>query len=234
VNGDVITDLDVAALVEAHRRFGAEATLHLRPVGDPSAFGVVELDRDGRVTRFLEKPAPGTTESELINAGTYVMEASVLDDIVLGVPESVERVTFPKIAARRGLYGVPTDDYWLDVGRPDLYLQANLDLLAGRCDAGLPSLVTGGNGVHDEAEVDDGAAVTDSVVAGGVSIGAGSTIRRSVLLTGAAVGQDVTVEDSVVMGAVGDGAMLSGAVIGVSATIEPSRQVTNERIPAPS
>jgi mannose-1-phosphate guanylyltransferase len=233
-NGDVITDLDVAALVAAHRRRHAEATLHLLPVVDPSTFGVVELDAAGRVTRFLEKPAPGATTSNLINAGTYVMEPSVLDDIAPDVPVSVERVTFPAIAARGGLHGVATDDYWLDVGRPDLYLQANLDLLAGCYDAALPSRVGGGDGVDGGADLADDVTVSESVVAAGVRVGPGSRVHRSVLLAGASVGQDVVVEDSVVMGVVGDGAVLSGAVIGATATIDPGQQVTNERIPAPS
>ncbi len=234
VNGDVITDLDVAALVAAHRAYGAETTLHLTPVDDPSAFGVVELDDAGRVARFLEKPAPGTTESNLINAGTYVMEPSVLDDIAPDVPVSVERVTFPAIAARGGLYGVATDDYWLDVGRPELLLQANLDLLAGRYDAMLPSLIEGASGVDPAALVASGAEIVGSVVAANVAVGSGSVVRRSVLLAGSSVGQNVIVEDSVVMGTVANGAVLAGAVIGASATIEPGQQVTNERIPAPS
>lgn len=233
VNGDVITDLDVAALVAAHRAYGAETTLHLTPVDDPSAFGVVELDDAGRVARFLEKPAPGTTESNLINAGTYVMEPTVLDDIAPDVPVSVERVTFPAIAARGGLYGVATDDYWLDVGRPELLLQANLDLLAGRYDAMLPSLIEGASGVDPAALVASGAEIVGSVVAANVAVGSGSVVRRSVLLAGSSVGQDVIVEDSVVMGTVANGAVLAGAVIGAAAAIEPGQQVTNERIPAP-
>ena len=234
VNGDVITDLDVAALVARHRDVGAETTLHLIPVEDPSAFGVVELDHAGRVSRFLEKPAPGTTESNLINAGTYVMEPSVLDEIAADIPVSVERVTFPAIAARGGLYGVATEDYWLDVGRPELYLQANLDLLAGRCDATLPSLVAGGSGVHPGALVSPDSVVSESVVASAVPVGAGSRVHRSVLLAGSSVGQDVIVEDSVVMGIVADGAVLTGAVIGASAMVESGQQVTNVRIPAPA
>lgn len=232
VNGDVITDLDVSALVAAHREYGAEATLHLIPVDDPSAFGVVELDQAGRVIRFLEKPAPGVTESNLINAGTYVMETSVLDDITPGVKVSVERITFPAVAARGGLFGVSTDDYWLDVGRPELYLQANLDLLAGRYDAAIPSFVAGGFGVDPAAAVEPSADIEDSVVAADVRVGSDARIRRSVLLAGSSVGQDVVVEDSVVMGTVADGAVLSNAVIGASATIDPGQQVTNERIPA--
>jgi len=234
VNGDVITDLDVAALVAAHRQRGAETTLHLIPVDDPSAFGVVELDGAGRVNRFLEKPPPGTTDSNLINAGTYVMEPSVLDDITPGIRVSVERVTFPAIADRGGLYGVATDDYWLDVGRPELFLQANLDLLAGRYDAGIPSLVEGGCGVATAAQIGSGTDIEGSVVAADVSVGSGSRIHRSVLLAGSSVGQDVVVEDSVVMGTVADGALLSNAIIGASATIDRGQQVTNERIPAPT
>jgi len=158
----------------------------------------------------------------------------VLDDIAPDVPVSVERVTFPAIAARGGLYGVATDDYWLDVGRPELYLQANLDLLAGRYDATLPSLVADGAGVDPGAMVSPGSVVSDSVIAAAVPVGPGSRVHRSVLLAGSSVGQDVTVEDSVVMGTVADGAVLTGAVIGASATIEPGQQVTNERIPAPA
>lgn len=232
VNGDVVTDLDVAALVRSHRARHAEATLHLYAVEDPSAFGVVELDHASRVTRFFEKPLPGTTDSNLINAGTYVLESSVLDDIAPGIPVSVERDTFPKVAARGGLCGVATQDYWLDIGRPDLYLKANLDLLAGRCDVGLPSLVAGGRGVDEQATLADGATAIDSVIAAGVTVGARSRIQRSVLLSGASVGQDVVVEDSVVMGAIGDGAKLTDAVVGASAMIGPGQQVASERIPA--
>jgi mannose-1-phosphate guanylyltransferase len=234
VNGDVITDLDIAALVSAHRASGAEATIHLTPVDDPSAFGVVEIDRAGRVERFLEKPAVGVTDSNLINAGTYVMEPSVLDQIEPNAPTSVERVTFPGIAARGALFAVATDDYWLDVGRPELYRQANLDLLAGRYDALLPGIVNATGGIDHDAQLADDCTVRDCVVAAGVAIGRGSRVTRSVLLAGSSVGKDVVMEDSVVMGSVSDGAVLSGAVIGASATVRPGQQVTNERIPAPA
>ena len=234
VNGDVVTDLDVAALVAAHRERGAEATIHLTPVDDPSAFGVVEVDRAGRVQRFLEKPVPGVTESNLINAGTYVMEPSVLDEIEPNTATSVERVTFPGIAARGALFAVATDDYWLDVGRPELYRQANLDLLAGRYDALLPGIVNATGGIDHDAQLADDCTVRDCVVAAGVAIGRGSRVTRSVLLAGSSVGKDVVMEDSVVMGSVSDGAVLSGAVIGASATVRPGQQVTNERIPAPA
>lgn len=231
-NGDVITDVDIGALVGAHRRHQAAATLHLVPVDDPAAFGVVEIDDTGQVGRFVEKPRPGTTESNLINGGTYVMEPAVLADIAPGAPVSVERVTFPAIAARGQLFGVATDDYWLDVGRPSLFLRANLDLLAGRYDAALATTHPVG-GVHADADIDGAADVTDSAVAAGVRVGAGSRVNRSVLLPGASIGQDVDVLGSVVMGRVGDRAKLVDAVIGSTATIEPGQQVIDERIPGP-
>jgi mannose-1-phosphate guanylyltransferase len=233
INGDVISDLDVAALVAEHRRTGAEATIHLTPVADPSAFGVVETGDDGSVRRFLEKPAPGTTASNLINAGTYVMEPSVLDSIASDTPVNVERVTFPALAARGSLYGVATDDYWIDVGRPQLLLQANLDRLAGRYDSTLRHPVSGGDGVDPDALVAVDALLSGSVVAAGVEVGSRSVVTRSVLLAGSRIGDDVVVQDSVVMGRVADRAQLRDAVVGVGARIRPGQQVTNERLPAP-
>lgn len=232
VNGDVISDLDVSALVRRHREFGAEATLHLTPVPDPSAFGVVELDVTGRVSRFVEKPAPGTTSSNAINAGTYVMEPSVLDVIAPGRPVSVERETFPELASRGGLFGHPTRDYWLDVGRPESLLQANLDRLAGRYDAGLVADPATAFGVHRDADVSETCTIVDSVIDAKTIVGPGSRVERSVVLAGAVIGQDVVVQDSVVMGEVAAGAVVRGAVVGANGCVGAGRQVTGERIPA--
>ncbi len=130
-NGDVLTDLDIAALVAFHRLKSAEATIHLIGVDDPSSFGVVATDDDGRVERFVEKPAPGTAPSNQINGGTYVLEPSVLQRIPAGQRVSIERATFPEIVKGGRLFAMATDDYWLDAGNPALYLKANLDLLDG-------------------------------------------------------------------------------------------------------
>jgi mannose-1-phosphate guanylyltransferase len=233
INGDVVSDVDVAGLVAEHRRRGGEATIHLTPVADPSAFGVVETEDDGCVTRFLEKPAPGMTESRLVNAGTYVLEPSVLDTVPPGVPVNVERVTFPMLADRGALHGVATDDYWIDVGRPELLLRANLDRLAGRYDTTVTHPVSGGNGVDPDASVAVDALVSGSVVAGDVEVGARSVITSSVLLAGSRIGDDVVVQDSVVMGRIADGAHLREAVVGTAAEIRPGQQVIDERVPDP-
>jgi len=226
-NGDVLTDLDVAALVRFHRSRGAEATLHLIGVDDPSSFGVVAIDVDGRIERFVEKPAPGTAPTNLINAGTYVLEPSVVRRIAPGVKVSIERVTFPDLVADGSAFAVATHDYWLDTGTPDLYRQANLDLLAGRrlhdtCEAVAPG-----------AEVAPGAVLEDAVVGSGARVAAGAHLVRSVLLAGADVGAGASVRDSVVMGRVGAGASIDGCVIGAGAQVGPAEALSHVRRPDP-
>ena len=225
-NGDVLTDLDIAALVEFHRLHSAEATIHLIGVDDPSAFGVVAIDSDGRVERFVEKPAPGTAPSNQINGGTYVLEPSVLQRIPAGRKVSIERVTFPEVVAGGRLFAMATDDYWLDAGNPALYLQANLDLIDGT--RRLHSCV----GVHSGAHVDSTAIVTRSVVADGVRVGAGSSITDSVLLPGAVVDDHATVANSVVMGKIGAGASVTRSVLGLHGRVAPGESASDELRPA--
>ena len=227
-NGDVITDLDVSDLVHFHRSRQAEATIHLIGVPDPSAFGVVALDADHRVERFVEKPAPGTAPSNLINAGTYVLEPSVLERIALGHKVSIERVTFPAIVADGGLYAMASEDYWLDTGRPDLYLQANLDVVAGRrrfdrCDA-----------VHAAATVAADAVLVESIVGARAVVGAGVRLTRSVVLPGAVVEAGAVVEDSVVMGRVGADAQVRSSVLGTDGVVAPGEVLQDERRPDPN
>jgi len=224
-NGDVITDLDVGHLVAEHRRIGRHATIHLTPVDDPSAFGVVETDGDV-VRRFVEKPAPGETDSNLINAGTYVFEPSVLDLIEPGARLSIERSTFPTLVSSGRLAAVATDDYWLDTGRPELYLRANLDLITGVRGPAL-------DGVAPGATVAADASVTDVVVEGGASVDSGATVARSVLLPGAHVARDASVTDSIVAGHVGAGATLERAVIGAGHRVPDGASVVDARLPAP-
>jgi mannose-1-phosphate guanylyltransferase len=222
-NGDILTDLDVGRLVEFHRASGAEATLHLIPVDDPSAFGVVALDGQGRVERFVEKPAPGTAPSNLINAGTYVLEPSVLKRIPTGQKTSIERVTFPAVVADGGLFAMATHDAWIDTGRPEFYLQANLDQLDRE-----PGLA-----VHGEADVSPDATVERSVVGPGASVAGGAVVIGSVLLPGAVVSADATVRNSVVMGRIGPGAVVEECVVGADGTVADGERVSGERRPAP-
>lgn len=223
-NGDIITDLDVSELLAAHRALGCDATIHLTPVEDPSAFGVVEANEDGVVQRFVEKPAPGETDSNLINAGTYVFEPEVLDLIAPDERISVERDTFPKLVAAQRLGAFATHDYWIDAGRPELFLQANLDLISG-------ARKTTEVGVAPEAHVDRTASVTNSVIDSDASVGAGAFILDSVLLAGAVVADGARVNRSIVAGNVGAEASLVDCVVGSGHHVVAGAAHDAERLP---
>lgn len=217
-NGDIVTGLAISDLVQAHRKGVREATIHLTPVDDPSSFGVVELDEKQLVQRFVEKPAPGETSSNLINAGTYVMEASVLDRIAADVPVSVERVTFPDLVAAGELAGYATDDSWIDTGRPEFYLEANL----AYADSDVAIV---------ESEIAQTARISD-VVANRAVIGENAEVVRSVLLPGAIIEANARVENSLVWGRVSTGASVIGAVIGQDGVVPPGDH-RDIRLPEP-
>ncbi len=228
VNGDVLTDLDVAALIAFHRSTGAEATIHLTPVEDPSAYGVVALAEDGRVERFVEKPAPGTAPSNLINAGTYVLEPSVLARIPSGRKVSIERETFPSIVSDGRLFALSTDDYWIDTGRPEPYLRANLDMIDGvrrtlRADA-----------VEDGARVDGGARVSHSLISRGAVVGSGAAIEDSVVLGSAVIEDGAVVRGSIVMGHVGRSSIITDTVVGAEGRVDEGVVLSHAFVPDPN
>ncbi|HEY5874817.1 MAG TPA: NDP-sugar synthase [Ilumatobacteraceae bacterium] len=229
VNGDVLTDLDVAALVAFHRAHDAEGTLHLIPVEDPSAFGIVAIDASGRVETFVEKPPRGEAPSNLINAGTYVLEPSVLGRIATGRKVSIERETFPSMVEAGTLYAMPSDVYWIDTGKPDEYLQANLDLLDGRrahAEVVAP--------VHADAVIAPGAVIEHSVVGPGAVVESGATVRDSVLLPTAVVAGGARVSASIVAGRVGRCATITDVVVGAEGKVADGTTMESERIPGES
>jgi len=222
VNGDVLTDLDLRALVDFHDAHGAEGTIALHRVEDPSAFGVVTTDEDDRVLAFIEKPPRDEAPTDLINAGTYVLEPSVLDRIEVGRKVSIEREIFPAMAADRQLFAMSGDTYWIDTGTPAKYLQAQMDLLRGVRGEPVP-------GVHPGAVVDPTALIARSVCGEGVEVAAGARVRGSVLLPGARIGRDAVVERAVVgPGAeVGEGARVDDlAVLGDDSVVGAGLRVS--------
>ena len=228
VNGDVLTDLDVSALIAFHKDHGAEATMHLTPVDDPSAYGVAVIDDQGRVQRFVEKPALGTAPSNLINAGTYVLEPSVLQRIASGRKVSIEREIFPLIVDDGGLYALATNDYWIDAGRPEPYLQANLDMIDGvRRSASAPAIESG-------ATVDPSAIVRHSLISAGAIVEAGVDIKDSVILAGAIIRQGAVVHGSIVMGEVGNGASITDTMVGATGNVVPGVTLVHALVPDPA
>jgi mannose-1-phosphate guanylyltransferase len=220
-NADVLLDVDLGAIVDFHRDRDAEATILLTPVEDPSIYGVVPTDDSGRVQAFIEKPPPGEAPTNLINAGVYVLEPSVLDRIPAGEVWSIERATFPSLVEEGArLFAAPGDGYWMDIGTPQKYLQANLDALAGRFTAeGLT--LDADDVVSAGARVAEGARVSCSCLGSGVTIAAGAEVVESVLLPGATVGEGATVRRSVLGEGVTvrAGASVDGAAVGDRETV---------------
>ena len=184
-NGDVLTDLDIGALLRTHREQGAAATIALHRVVNPSAYGLVRTEADGRVTAFIEKPSPGEMDVDTINAGTYVLEPGVLELIEPGRAVSVERDVFPRLIGG-GLYARADDGRWRDIGTPASYLAANLERMPP------------GGLVDTSAQVDESADVAESVVGPRARVGASARIHRSVVLPDAEVAGGATFEHAVV------------------------------------
>ncbi len=213
LNGDVLTDLDLTALLRAHEERGATATLGLYPVEDSSAYGLVHSGPEGAVLAFLEKT--GEAVPGEVNAGMYALERAALDLIPPGREVSIERDVFPRLVGE-GLHGLRLDGYWMDIGTPERYLEASWDILERRVHTRVEP--TGpGTLVGDGAAVDEGATVGPRAVLGrGCRIGPGAEVRDSVLLEGCAVGEGARVRGSILAAGVevAPGATLEGAVVG--------------------
>jgi NDP-sugar pyrophosphorylase family protein len=223
VNGDVLTDMDISALVAFHHEHGAEGTIGLHPVDDPSAFGVVPTDGTGQVTAFVEKPPRDEAPTNLINAGTYVLEPAFLDRVPPGRRVSIERETFPAMVRDRTLYALADDSYWLDTGTPADYLQAHFDLVEGR--RGEPP-APGARRLDDDlwalgSPAVRGRTVGPCFVADGAIVAEGATLERSVLGPHAVVESGASVSGSVLLGEsrVAADATVAGSVLGPGATV---------------
>jgi mannose-1-phosphate guanylyltransferase len=216
LNGDVLSDIDLAAQLAQHERTGARATLALTPVADPTAYGLVRREPDLSVREFVEKPRPEQIDTNLINAGAYILERSVLDVMgPAGTNISIEREVFPALVGH-GLFGFEAPGYWLDIGTPDRYLQGTADILTGAVRTETGDAVAAAGGV-----VSDGADVAGTVH-GPALIGAGSVIEagavigaRTAIGAGVRIAAGATVEGSVLLDGVqvGPGAAITGAII---------------------
>jgi mannose-1-phosphate guanylyltransferase len=214
LNGDILCDLDLTALIDQHEETGAKATIALYPVSDPSGYGLVRRHEDGEITEFLEKPEPDEIDTDEINAGAYLLQRSVLDEIPPERAVSIEREVFPRLV-ENGLYGIRLEGYWIDIGTPERYLEANWDILEGRVKTATrvdhPAMLGAGCEVSPEAELR-----APCVVGPNSRVEARVVIERSVLLDGCVLEEDATVVNSILSGevTVERGAQLDGAVIG--------------------
>jgi NDP-sugar pyrophosphorylase family protein len=257
-NGDVLTTLDLDALVAFHDARGAEATIYLTRVDDPSAFGVVPTRADGEVVAFVEKPPKGVAPTNWINGGTYVLEPSVLDRIPDRLTVSIERETFPRMLEEpRRLYAMASDAYWIDIGTPEKYLQAHKDVLRAALGGspapgarqltpgvwvqGTPRIDADGRVeapalIGDGAVVAAGARVAGSVVGAGAVVGTGARLLRSVMHADAILAEDAEAIDSVVGAgaALGAGAIASDhTIIGAGASLGAGARASGARVRRP-
>lgn len=214
-NGDILTDVDLGSIVSFHEERTAELTILLTPVEDPSAFGVVPTDEHGRIRAFIEKPLRDEAPTNLINAGIYVLEPSVLERIPTGEVWSAERQLFPGLVAEGApLYALGTDAYWMDIGTPQKYLEANADALAGRFKTDAVRDPGGeANALAGDAQVAPGSVVRSTSVGMGAVIEDGCTVEGSILLPFAKVGAGAEVRDS---------------ILGERSTVAPGAQLRSE------
>lgn len=223
-NGDCVASIDLDRFREAHERTGARATVSLWPVEEPWHFGVVELAPDGRISRFVEKPPRGQEPSNLINAGHYLLDPSILDEFVPRRPTSIEREVFERWAReRQGIFGYRFEGYWIDCGRPELLLEAHETLLrqSGK------SLVKGAG-----CQVASRASVTGYALGDGCTVAAGAQVDRCILFDGVRVGTNVVARDSILGEGVEveDGAVLERSVVGDYGVIEAASEIRDQRI----
>ncbi|MEX2274181.1 MAG: NDP-sugar synthase [Actinomycetota bacterium] len=230
LNGDILTDLDLTAMLAVHRDRSASATIALTHVQDARPFGLVPTAEDGRVIEFREKPAelaPGD-----VNAGTYVLDPGALAGCPVGQAVSIEREIFPAlIADGKPVYGFRSDAYWLDLGTPEKYLQAHADILEGELDG----LTYPAPWIAETAEVDLRAHLGKWVAVGeGASVAEDAEIDDSVLLPGAVVEAGARVVGSILgPGArVREGAGLIDGVLGEGAEVPEGMQIEGARVSA--
>ncbi len=230
-NGDVLTDMDLEKIVAFHKEKKATATLVLVPVENVSAYGVVETDTEGRVQRFVEKPKPGETVANTINAGCYILEPNVLDFVPAGEQYSFEYQIFPALLkAGEPVYSYVWNDYWLDIGKPQSYMQANFDLINDRLPAHpvlrYPLEQTAVNGeqpkidhisvVDPSCTIKAGAEIINSVLGPNCIVEEKARIENSIIWAATRVGKEAEIRNSLICKSciIGRNSVVDGAILG--------------------
>ena len=196
LNGDVLTDADIGAMLGFHAERRARATIYLVPVPDPTPYGLVELESDGRVRRFIEKPGPSQITTNTINAGFYVIDRALIARMPAGRVVSIEREFFPGLLADAvPFFGWVDDHYWLDIGSPAKYRQGQHDLLMGTLRVPIAPALAAARPISEEA----GRVISPSLIGAGTRLAPGSRVGPGTVLGEACV--------------VGPGAVVEGATL---------------------
>ncbi len=255
-NGDIFTDLDITAMIENHKQNKAMLTIALTPVEDPTSYGLVETDNQNKIVRFLEKPNPDEITTNMINAGTYILEPEVMSLIPSQTNCSFERDIFPLLLReKKAVFAYPANCYWIDIGKPENYFQLHYDLLNGksnqyRFDNGKKKVVTGANCViHPSAQISGPAVIGDNCVIGedvkingSVVIGSNSKISNSSVVDDCILWNSVHVEPFARIkhtiiannSHLGSGCIIEQAVLGNNTIIGYGQKVKAGRLVSPN
>jgi NDP-sugar pyrophosphorylase family protein len=213
-NGDVLTSIDLAAVLALHKKSGAVATLVLTRVENPSAYGLVETNADGWIQRFIEKPGPDEITCNTINAGIYVLEPSVLGYMPKGEAYSFERGLFPTLLERKEpVMSYIMDTYWIDIGTPQKYLEVHHDILSRKfVSLRVPGALHGTSIVDSDVTIREGARIENSVIGKNCKIDEGAHIVDSVIWSGTTIDADARITKSIIG---------KGCYVGRSAVLRP-------------
>ena len=248
LNGDIFTDLDITAMLALHREKKAKATIALTPVADPTSYGLIETGVEGEVTRFLEKPSPEQVTTNMINAGTYILEPDVLKHVPPQTTSSFEHGLFPRLLELgEPVYSYASPAYWIDIGTPEKYLQLNRDLLSGvsprYSDYTDNKLISGEKcSIHPTAEISGPVLVGinctiehgvrligPTVIGSGSTISADSVVEASVVWHNTRLGERVILRNSIVAGdcCLQDDCLVAESVLGESVNV-----ISGARLPS--
>ncbi len=240
LNGDIVTDLDITAMLDCHRQSKAKITIALTPVDDPTSYGLIETDARDRVVKFLEKPSWSQVTTNMINAGTYIMEPDVMAYIPSQTKFSFERELFPLFLERdEPIYAYPSAAYWIDIGTPEKYLRLNIDLLSGKSSqysfpSGEKVIIGKQCHVHPTALISGPAVIGNNCtigqrvrLKGPVVIGSGcvilddAAITETIMWQAVNIGKQAKVKGSVIANncRLDDGSIVEDSVLGDNVTV---------------
>jgi NDP-sugar pyrophosphorylase family protein len=216
-NGDILCDLDLSHVIEQHRSRNATATIVLTRVENPSAYGLVETEPDGRINRFLEKPGKDEITCDTINAGTYILEPEVLRRIPAGKNVSFERGVFPALLQeKRRVYAYISDGYWIDIGTPQKYMQVHQDILQGRFRVPFNTDSQIGSRDYRNSRSEDAVIDEGSILGSSAKLGKGVRIHCSCIGENCQIGDHSVIENCVIWSnaSIGENAHLMGCILG--------------------